>query len=88
MAKKSSEYIAICPSCAAEGKWYGEHETAVRNYQSPSQTIVDVGWRCWNCGHEWGFEVDKMLGESGGGTWVLRQEMPGFLLKHNNLDSI
>ncbi len=54
-----------CPNCGAEGKWHGEHETAVRNYQiypagrdfEPPRTIVDVGWRCWNCGWEWGFEV-------------------------------
>jgi len=55
-----------CPNCGAEGRaWRGEHETAVRNYQVPGQTIVDVGWRCWNCGWEWGFELAKMLGESG-----------------------
>ncbi len=29
--------------------------------------IVDVGWRCWNCGHEWGFELAKMPGKSGPG---------------------
>jgi len=53
-----------CPECGAEGKaWHGEHETAVRNYKLPNQTIADVGWRCWHCGHEWGFEVDKVLGE-------------------------
>jgi predicted HNH restriction endonuclease len=53
-----------CPECGAEGKaWHGEHETAVRNYKLPNQTIADVGWRCWHCGHEWGFEVDKVLGK-------------------------
>lgn len=47
-----------CPKCGAEGKaWQGEHETAVRNLKLPRQTIVDVGWRCWNCGYEWGFEL-------------------------------
>jgi len=55
-----------CPKCGAEGKAYhGEHETAVRNVKLPrptifgSTTVVDVGWRCWNCGHEWGFELVK-----------------------------
>ncbi len=51
-----------CPKCGAEGKWQGEHETAVRNIEvgrvgGIKRNIVDVGWRCWNCGHEWGFEL-------------------------------
>lgn len=46
-----------CPSCGAEGKAYkGEHETAVRNSTVNGIAVVDVGWRCWQCGHEWGFE--------------------------------
>ncbi len=53
-----------CPKCGAEGKWQGEHETAVRNYKLHGQSVADVGWRCWNCGHEWGFEVPQMPGES------------------------
>lgn len=53
-----------CPNCGVEGRYNGEHETATRNYQVPGKTIVDVGWRCWNCGQEWGFELVKMLGES------------------------
>ena len=58
-----------CPNCGAEGKYHGEHETAVRNYKIAGQTIADVGWRCWNCGYEWGFEVPEgMLGETGGGA--------------------
>jgi len=28
-----------------------------------AQAIADVGWRCWGCGFEWGFEVDEILGE-------------------------
>ena len=48
-----------CPQCGAEGKWHGEHETTVRNYPLPEQTIVDVGWQCWNCGYEWGFEMPQ-----------------------------
>ncbi|MBA7706117.1 hypothetical protein ES703_114963 [subsurface metagenome] len=48
-----------CPSCGAEGRWHGEHETAVRHLKLSRQTIVDVGWRCWNCDHEWGFELLK-----------------------------
>ncbi|GAI59969.1 unnamed protein product, partial [marine sediment metagenome] len=43
----------------AEGKYHGEHETAVRNYKLRGQSIADVGWRCWNCGWEWGFEVQE-----------------------------
>ena len=46
-----------CPNCGAEGKCHGEHEAAVRNVKLASQTIVDVGWHCWNCGHERGFEL-------------------------------
>jgi len=26
---------------------------------SPGGAVVDVGWRCWNCGFEWGFEVPE-----------------------------
>ena len=42
----------------------GEHETAVRNFEAGrvegiKRNIVDVGWRCWSCGHEWGFEYPK-----------------------------
>lgn len=59
-----------CPQCGAEGDWYGEHEAVVRNIEvgrvnDIKRNIVDVGWRCWNCGHEWGFELVKVLGESG-----------------------
>jgi len=57
-----------CPNCGAEGRYNGEHETAVRNYQIyPAgrgfrpRTIVDVGWRCWDCGYEWGFEVEDTV---------------------------
>ena len=46
-----------CPNCGAEGKSQGEHETAVKNYTFPWGSVADVGWRCWNCGWEWGFEV-------------------------------
>ena len=56
----------ICPQCGAHGRYNGEHETAVRNFEvgrvKPElikRNIVDVGWRCWNCGHEWGFELEK-----------------------------
>ncbi|GAI68797.1 unnamed protein product [marine sediment metagenome] len=48
-----------CPNCGAEGKYHGEHETAVRNYKLRGQSIADVGWRCWNCGWEWGFEIQE-----------------------------
>lgn len=72
MSKVSDVLGKKCPNCGAEGKWHGEHETAVRNFEAgrvkPEMiklNIVDVGWRCWNCGHEWGFEVPKedTLGE-------------------------
>ncbi len=53
-----------CPKCGAEGRHDGEHDTAVRNIEvgrvKPEmikRNIVDVGWRCWNCGYEFGFEV-------------------------------
>lgn len=49
-----------CPNCGAEGKYQGEHEAAARNYQIAGQTVVDVGWRCWKCGHEWGFEISEL----------------------------
>ncbi len=45
-----------CPKCGALGKDGGDHETKVRTYQGPLVNINDVGWKCWNCGYEWGFE--------------------------------
>lgn len=46
-----------CPKCGAEGDVYqGEHETAVRQKEVGGVLIVNVGWRCGKCGHEWGFE--------------------------------
>jgi len=56
---KASKPGGKCPNCGAEGKYHGEHETAVRNYKLCGRSIVDVGWRCWNCGWEWGFEVQE-----------------------------
>lgn len=63
MSKVTNVLGKNCPNCGAEGKWHGEHETVVRNFEAGrgktgvKLNIVDVGWRCWNCGHEWGFEV-------------------------------
>ena len=55
-----------CPKCGAEGRYNGEHDTAVRNFEvgrvKPEmikRNIVDVGWRCWSCGYEWGFEAEQ-----------------------------
>jgi len=52
-----------CPKCGAGGKWHGEHETAIRSYSFPWGAVGDVGWRCWNCGCEWGFEIQQGAGE-------------------------
>ncbi len=40
-----------CPNC-------GESEigTAVRQYPG-LPGVVDVGWKCYTCDHEWGFEL-------------------------------
>lgn len=48
-----------CPKCGAEGKHHGEHVAAVRHVKTGNVTVIDVGWGCWNCGHEWGFEALK-----------------------------
>ena len=48
-----------CPKCGAEGKYHGEHVAAVRQIKVGKTSVVNVGWRCWNCGHEWGFEALK-----------------------------
>lgn len=50
-----------CPKCGAEGKYHGEHYAAFRQIKSGKITVVNVGWRCWNCGHEWGFQEESML---------------------------
>jgi len=57
-----------CPNCGAEGRGHGEHEPAVRNIEvgrveGIKRNIVDIGWRCWNCGHTWGFEVWKEVAQ-------------------------
>ena len=57
MSQTPSSQGKVCPKCGAEGKHYGEHETAARNYRMPWGKVVDVGWRCWSCGYEWGFEI-------------------------------
>jgi PHP family Zn ribbon phosphoesterase len=47
----------VCPNCGAKGKaWQGEHATCARHCDTGKVNIVDVGWKCYECGHEWGFE--------------------------------
>ncbi|GAI83890.1 unnamed protein product, partial [marine sediment metagenome] len=29
------------------------------NYRFPWGAVADVGWRCWSCGYEWGFELPE-----------------------------
>lgn len=41
-----------CPGCGDPGP----HEAAVRSGKVKDMGVVDVGWRCRKCGHEWGFE--------------------------------
>lgn len=48
-----------CPKCGAAGKYHGEHYAATRQLKVGKITVVNVGWGCWNCGHEWGFEALK-----------------------------
>ena len=47
-----------CPKC---GHFCGRNHPAVRQGSRVivGQTvgIVDVGWRCPQCGYEWGFEI-------------------------------
>lgn len=50
-----------CPKCGS----LAEHPTEVKQ---PGGGIIDVGWKCVNCGHEWGFEVYKKEGEGNGGV--------------------
>ena len=47
-----------CPKCGTEAPQDGQHETAVRNIKLAGIPVVDVGWRCWKCGHKWGFEME------------------------------
>ena len=51
----------ICPECGAKGEvWDGEHETTTRQSDTGNFHIVDVGWKCGKCGHEWGFETPAL----------------------------
>lgn len=46
-----------CPECG----FVDQHPASVRqgtgSYAGLVANIIDVGWRCRQCGHEWGFEV-------------------------------
>jgi hypothetical protein len=48
-----------CPECG----YIAVHNVAVRSGKrvvyKMSVGVVDVGWHCKKCGHEWGFEVIK-----------------------------
>jgi hypothetical protein len=47
-----------CPQCGVSGKGEdGEHETAVHTFMLNGATAADVGWKCWSCGHGWGFDL-------------------------------
>jgi len=49
-----------CPLCGALGQSTTcEHSTVVRNVKIGDISFCDVGWRCWQCGHEWGFEAPQ-----------------------------
>ena len=41
-----------CPHCQAEGQGV----TLPRSHPSVPG-VIDVGWRCGRCGHEYGFEI-------------------------------
>jgi len=51
-----------CPTCGAIGKGAnGEHEAAVREGKFLGlHKVIDVGWRCWKCGHTWGFDSNTV----------------------------
>ncbi len=51
--------VVKCPSCGSQA----EHPAAIHQVASG---VIDVGWRCVNCSHEWGFEVyEKREGGEG-----------------------
>ena len=46
-----------CPNCAVEGKGAGgEHDIITLLKGMGMYVFRKCGWRCWNCGYEWGFE--------------------------------
>ena len=57
MAVEPEPDIQTCPKCGA----HGEHPPAVRqgvaDWHGVSIGIIDFGWRCFDCKHEWGFEI-------------------------------
>ena len=42
-----------CPKCGAPAP----HGAAVRQRSMSGWNLVDMGFECRACGHEWGFEV-------------------------------
>ena len=46
-----AEAKIVCPMCSSI-----KTTTSVRQYPD-MPNVVDVGWKCLKCGHEWGFEV-------------------------------
>ena len=49
-----------CPNCTSGGQGEsGAHETTIHYYPIKTiagEIVLDVGWVCWNCAYEWGFE--------------------------------
>ena len=51
-----------CPKCGSEDIGTAVRNTTLKLYVGSTLTdltIVDIGWRCKRCGHEWGFEQDS-----------------------------
>jgi ribosomal protein S27AE len=49
----------VCPNCGL----LTDHPPAVRQatveWKDTTFGLIDVGWYCKRCGHQWGFEVLK-----------------------------
>lgn len=46
------EKLVTCPKCGVSD----EHPPAFRQHATEGILVVECGWRCNSCGHEWGFE--------------------------------
>ncbi len=48
--------VVTCPKCHKKGPNHAAFRQGPGVIDGVEQHIVDIGYRCTSCGHEWGFE--------------------------------